>query len=434
MRISGDSGGNELGKTPASPVSMVHWYRHHEPEKTALYPIIEQHLSALTGELTRQHGALPAFVIDEFRNYLRCGRLEHGFIRVKCDGCRHEHLVAFSCKRRGFCQSCGARRMIETSAHLVDHVIPDVPVRQWVLSFPWPLRLLFASRPDALSRCLAVITRVIETGLIQRAGLTRASRARTGVVTLIQRFGSALNLNVHLHMIILDGGAGGRTLTLKNPGLQRTEAQPKPFTVDRDGFSVNAAVACQPHQRQRLERLCRYVTRPAICLERLSTDAAGQVIYELKHPFRDGTTHILFTPQDFLARLAALVPRPRANLTRYHGVFAPNSPFRSAVVPGSANPAHKKRQKPAASTSAEPAVDQAQPTAPLTWAERLKRVFDIDISVCPLCGGTLRVIADLTNPDVIQTILAHLKQRAPPGAAHRQTPLRAAQKDLFAAN
>ena len=123
----------------------------------------------------------------------------------QCDGCRHEHLVAFSCKRRGFCPSCGARRMIETSAHLVDHVIPDVPVRQWVLSFPWPLRLLFASRPDALSRCLAVITRVIETGLIQRAGLTRASRARTGVVTLIQRFGSALNLNVHLHMIILDG-------------------------------------------------------------------------------------------------------------------------------------------------------------------------------------------------------------------------------------
>ena len=97
--------------------------------------------------------------------------------------------------------------MIETSAHLVDHVIPDVPVRQWVLSFPWPwpLRLLFASRPDALSRCLAVVTRAIETDLIQRAGLTRASRARTGVVTLIQRFGSALNLKVHLHMIILDG-------------------------------------------------------------------------------------------------------------------------------------------------------------------------------------------------------------------------------------
>jgi len=98
---------------------------------------------------------------------------------------------------------------------------------------------------------------------------------------------------------------------------------------------LNAAVACQPHQRQRLERLCRYVTRPAICLERLQTNAEGKVVYELKHPFRDGTTHILFAPQDFIARLAALVPRPRANLTRYHGVFAPNSPFRKAIVPSS---------------------------------------------------------------------------------------------------
>jgi len=103
-------------------------------------------------------------------------------------------------------------------------------------------------------------------------------------------------------------------LTLKNPGLQRTDTQPKPFTVDRNGFSLNLAVACRPQQR---ERLCRYVTRPAVCLERLSTNAAGQVSCELNHPFHDGTTHILFTPEDFLARLAALVPRPRSNLTRY---------------------------------------------------------------------------------------------------------------------
>jgi len=152
MRISNDSGRNKFGKLPDSPVRMVHRYRRHEPESTALYPVIEQHLGTFTDELTRNQAALPAFVLDEFRSYLRCGRLEHGFIRVKCDGCRHEHLVAFSCKRRGFCPSRGARRMVETSAHLVDHVIPDVPVRQWVLSFPWPLRLLFASRPDALSR------------------------------------------------------------------------------------------------------------------------------------------------------------------------------------------------------------------------------------------------------------------------------------------
>jgi hypothetical protein len=224
-------------------------------------------------------------------------------------------------KRRGFCPSCGARRMIETSAHLVDHVLPEVPVRHVGvppavgLSFPWPLHLLFASQPDALGRCLSVIIRAIQTNLAHRAGLTASAGARTGVVTLIQRFGSALNLNVHLHMLILDGvytleqnaprfhhvgapdpqalerllnrlvrrivrrltrdglliqdpeqpwldlepsdtldqlnaasiryrialgqGVGGRTLTLKNPTLVRTDSTSKPFTANRDGFSLN---------------------------------------------------------------------------------------------------------------------------------------------------------------------------------------------------
>ena len=101
-------------------------------------------------------------------------------------------------------------------------------------------------------------------------------------------------------------------------------------------------------------------------------------------------------------------------------------------MPGSAKPERKKPNKTTVATSAENSVDQALLSAPLTWAELLKRVFDI--SVCLLRGGTLRVIADVIDPDVIQTLLAHLKQRAPPGAAHRQTALRAAQNDLFAAN
>lgn len=94
--------------------------------------------------------------------------------------------------------------MVESAAGLVDHVLPRVPVRQWVLSFPWPLRPLCAARPELLTRVLAVVTRALSTALGHRAGL-RASEAETGLVTLIQRFGSALNLNVHLHFIALDG-------------------------------------------------------------------------------------------------------------------------------------------------------------------------------------------------------------------------------------
>ena len=91
---------------------------------------------------------LPTFVTDEFDAFLACGILADGFLRLSCDGCREEKLVAFSCKRRGICPSCGARRMHEAAAHLVDNVIPKVPVRQWVLSFPIPLRALLAVHPE----------------------------------------------------------------------------------------------------------------------------------------------------------------------------------------------------------------------------------------------------------------------------------------------
>jgi hypothetical protein len=94
--------------------------------------------------------------------------------------------------------------MAETAAHLVDYVIPRVPVRQWVLSFPIPLRWLFAAHPELLAPVLRIVHRVIATFLIRQAGLKR-TEAHTGAVTLIQRFGSAANLNIHLHCLVLDG-------------------------------------------------------------------------------------------------------------------------------------------------------------------------------------------------------------------------------------
>jgi hypothetical protein len=121
---------------------------------------------------------------------------------------------------------------------------------------------------------------------------------------------------------------------------------------------------------------------PALGLERLSTNAAGQIVYQLKNPFRDGTTHVLFSPQDFIAHLAALVPRPRINLTRYHGVFAPSSPMRRAIVPTPANTRQRQLKDPDTAPvtqqhPAQPPTDNTDPpTAPLTWAQRLKRVFE----------------------------------------------------------
>jgi len=125
-------------------------------------------------------------------------------LRVRCDTCHAEHLVAFSCKRRGFCPSCGARRIVESAALLADEGFPEQPVRQWVRSLPYPLRFLFASRPASMGQVPSIVHRVIAGHLIRKAGFTR-SQARTGAVTLIHRFGSALNLNLHFHRLFLEG-------------------------------------------------------------------------------------------------------------------------------------------------------------------------------------------------------------------------------------
>ena len=133
--------------TDRSPQSSP--YRRHRPEQTLLYQIIERHYPEFRDVMVMQGKSLPQHVQQEFADYLKCGRLEHGFLRVQCTECHHERLVAFSCKRRGFCPSCGARRMAESAALLVDEVLPEQPIRQWVLSFPFQLRFLFASRPAA---------------------------------------------------------------------------------------------------------------------------------------------------------------------------------------------------------------------------------------------------------------------------------------------
>jgi ribosomal protein S27E len=153
----------------------------------------ERHYPAFREPRAAAGRPLPDCVEEEFDAYLKCGRLEEGFLRLRCDECHAEKLVAFSCKKRRFCPSCGAGRMAETAALLADEVLLERPLRQWVLSLPHALRFLLATNTAALTQVPGVECRVISGDLLRRAGITRAT-GHTGAVTLVQRIGSALNL------------------------------------------------------------------------------------------------------------------------------------------------------------------------------------------------------------------------------------------------
>jgi hypothetical protein len=514
----------------------AHGYSRRRPEESALYGAVAQELETFLARAHARERPVPRFVERELRGLLRCGILAYGFVRVHCDDCGLDRVVAFSCKGRGFCPSCGGRRMADTAAHLVDRVLPEVPVRQWVLSLPFALRYRLAYDAPLTSAVLGLFVRAVFASLRRRAQRHwGGARGQCGAVTIVQRFGDALNLNLHFHSLLLDGvyapGPSGtprfrplpppddaevarvagqvarriaRLLERRSlgPGAHPAEADPladeEPLLaalygasvagriatgrragqgvlrlgdrVDAEdlpalhgercasagGVSLHANVAVPGRDRRRLERLCRYVARPPVATERLSRLADGRLLYRLKHRWRDGTTHVVFEPQELVEKLAALVPPPRFHLVRYHGILGPCARQRDRVVPGGSTPGQRDgldrcvalpepRPKPdvrrsrespldsqpdslaraavgTASKFPEPTDASSSPDGPtirprrLAWAELLRRVFAVDVLECPRCGGRMRVLAAIHPPDATRAILEclGLNSRAPP--------------------
>ncbi len=448
---------------------------------------------------------VPRFVEEEFRAFLDCGILARGFLRLHCQDCGRDRLLAFSCKARVWCPSCGGRRMADTAAHLVDRVFPIAPVRQWVLSLPFALRYRMAYDRRLTSDVLNVFIRALFGELRRRAErLLNLRSTQCGAVTFVQRFGDALNANVHFHSMVIDGvyaaDASGRPefhqlpppedqdvlrltalvndrvrsmlerrglgtsaepqqadpLSEDDPGMAallassvsrriavgsnaghgvlRMGDQIDPEDMDAfqgsrsamvSGFSVHANVSIEARDRMRLERLMRYAARPAVATGRLSELSDGRLHYRLKRPWRNGTIAVVFERQDFIAKLAVLVPAPRAHLTRYHGVFGPAAVWRSLIVPTGNDHGRETdlNSQPSPQTSSVPpdARDESH-TAPAvsgrnyTWAELMKRVFLVDVLQCEHCGGRMKILAAIRPPTATEKILEclGLPSRAPP--------------------
>jgi hypothetical protein len=492
-----------LPSVGARMAPAVATYAPRDPSHTVLYTVIAEHLETFLASChdDPDGSGLPAYVEREFYDYLRCGILAHGFLRLGCDTCHHELLVPFSCKRRGFCPSCAGRRMAQMAAHLVEQVIPWVPTRQWVVSVPVPLRYWMAASQDLTAQVHTIIRRTIAQYYVHQAVTRGAARSQVhpGSVSFLQRFGSSVNLNLHFHILFLEGvylertdqgrtprflagepptdadiaavlqkisrrvirklrylgyleagmeppvATGYDPLRDTAPELARTMAAsvqqriacgeragqqvrrigsgfgaegetPKlmgPHCASVNGFSIHANTAIPAHRRDQLEQLIRYTARGAVSLERLQEDTNGDLIYTFTHPWSDGTTGIRLSPVELLEKLAALVPLPHVHLVRYGGCLAPHSHLRGAILP----------------TPRQQGVDaERDARSPCwNWARLLQRVFALDMVHCPWCQcGTLRLIAVITQGEVIRKILHHLKLSADPPpiapARARQAP------------
>ena len=250
-----------------------------------------------------------------------------------------------------------------------------------------------------INRIMKLLTRL--GYLIEEDGITYLARTdHTDPDNLLAPLQAASTT----YRIAMGPRAGRKVLTIGCGELREAHQSGDMLCANDQGFSLHAGVRCAAEDRKGIEQLARYITRPAISNERLSINRQGNAVLKLKTPWRNGTTHIVMTPMEFMQKLAALVPRPRLHLIRFHGVLAPNAKLRSQVVP-----------VPAQKTTAGEGDCNHQHSGPvrMTWARLLKRVFDIDIEQCA-CGGKLKLIAVIEAPDVIEKILTHLGLSAQP--------------------
>jgi len=455
-------------------------------EKSVLHEVVRENLETFLAQARArtEHGfGVPRFVDEELRAFLRCGLVNYGFARVRCGTCCHEFFVAFSCKRRGVCPSCSGRRAAECAIHLVDKVFPTTPTRMWTLTFPRRLRFALAKDARLATTILGIWHRALSSSYRLLAKKEGFKATRTGAVTFVHRFASNLALNVHFHTVMPDG-----VFAVPAPDEERASfiAQPPPKTeeverllarvvlrvtrcmskyfegrsddealdamdalaaasmearkdsdVERrqgrqeaflEGFSLHAATHLHANDRAGLERLCRYGARGPLSLGRLTKGDDGKIRYTMKRVIR-GKQDLVMTGLELVEKLAVLVPPPRVNLVRYHGVFAPGSKLRSMVVPGGVAVA-TACPKPD-ETKSEVAV--GRPPKPVTrdgtsyidWAALLKHVFKIDILACAKCGGRMKVIAVIEQPEVVAKILGHLGMpTVPEGIAPARVPPR----------
>jgi len=374
--------------------------------------------------------------------------------------------------------------MNELSTHLMDHVVPDVPLRQFVLTLPFALRFLVARDKRLLAAVRTVFLRAVSGFIRKKARDVCASKIlHTAGFCVVQRFGSALQLAPHFHAVLFDGAyrtddddklhfvaaqamtlAERLTLTTRIASrierlLQRLglfsqgqwqsqddassqlsmEAMKVPASAgaERDlssasnvrGYNLHTQTRVGMHDESARRRLFRYVLRPAIAQERLHFEN-NVVTFEMKRTFSDGTRVLRFSPQPFIRRIAMLVPAPRQHEVTYFGLLAANAKHRNDIV---RVPTHRKKARVKGSDPA-PNTDAPPESSRMSWADLLKKTFAFDVLHCEKCGGRARVIAAITERSAIDKILTHLglsanRQSVPaaPRAPPRQLSLLDAQ-------
>jgi hypothetical protein len=395
----------------------------------AIYQLLEAHYETVKGlweeRFERRYGFWRGLYDTAVARYLDCGLFESGLARVRCTSCPNEFLVAFSCKGRGLCPSCGAKRAAIFSELLQSQILAGVPHAQWVFSIPKMLRPYFLHHRELLGDMARI---AYDTVREMMATAVDEPDARPCMVAVIQTFASSLEWNPHTHSIASRGVWCPDGTWIPVPYVDEHQAEllfrHKILRLLRDrdlisqdridlllswrnsGFSVHNRTTVYPNDSEGLHKLACSLMRAPVNLSRLRFDRdSGLLAYEPKagHEFGDEATD----PLEFLARVLIHVPEPQKHLVHFYGAYA-----------------NRVRQTYQHQTRPDDELSPTPPRRPANkrWRELIYRIYEVDALTCTQCGGQMKTLAFITEHAAIKMILEHrdkkaTQPRAPPTAS-----------------
>ena len=435
--IDQDAAGWIIAESPAQ-------YRPRHPERSVFYQLFETHFDsyvrAYEERFEPQSGPMRPVVIRSVEDFLSCGRLQGGFARIRCDKCRKEHLLAFSCRTRNFCCSCQAKRSVLFAEKLTGGILAPVPHRHWTFSIPRVLRGLF-ERERAL---LSLLSQTAYASILKTfQALLGRKDVRPGCVLSLQTHGAyGANFNPHCHGLISDGAFSPDGEFLPLPSLDasavcqlfrrllllrlhKAERLSESFMQNllswvHPGFSVFAGPPVEAAEIAALESQARYITRPVLAMDALEKLDAGRLVLETPPDPRTGASSIELDALEWIHRITSHIPDPGRHCQRFYGAYS-NRGRISVAAPDDETagfPAGKPSERDNSDVSRE---------ARSTWARLIKKIFEADPLLCP-CGGRMRIVSFITDPRVVDRILRHresercktqdpFETRAPPDVA-----------------
>ena len=419
---------------------MAGVYRPRHPERTVLYRVLFHHferfLTEYESRFEREYGFLRPVVKEVIEKYLDCGNPRCGFARIRCPDCAEERLVMFSCRTRGFCPSCHAKRVEEWGEWMRETLLLDVPHRQVVFTVPKRLRVFFKYK----RRLLGDLCRAALRALTRYFHAAAGSALTPGVIAAVQTFGDRINFHPHLHFLVTEGGMDSAGVFHRVPRIDDSRLEElfarevlamlvakellsrewaeRILAWRHSGFNVHSLVRAKT--KIEAERVGKYMLRPVLALERLTfLEPEGKVGYRWGRDGPGQETEVM-DYLEFIARVTSHIPDKGQVMVRYYGLYA--------------NAHRGKVKKASLSASALRMVEEELRRLPSKgWAAMIRKVYEVDPMLCSKCGGRMKVVAFLTEHAVVDRIIDHLEltfvaDRPPPSRVLEQVALQVAEE------